>query len=68
MEDEAFANAIDKLIAQNAAAIDIAGNVRATDTTTHHRHWRNGYDQQLALRRSQIDHMVAQPPNPRSVA
>jgi len=59
MEEETFANAIDKLIAQNAASIDIAGNVRATDTTAHHKHWQNGYDQQLALRRGQIDRMVA---------
>ena len=54
MDVETFDKAAEKLVAQGAAAIDMAGNVRSTGLTT----WRTGYDAQLALRRSQIDHMV----------
>jgi len=55
MEPEIFASAVDRLIAQGAAAIDIAGNIRATGR----KNWRTGYDTQLAFRRSQIDRMIA---------
>ena len=55
MDVETFDKAVEKLIAQGAAAIDIAGNVRATGVTT----WRTGYDAQLAFRRSQIELMAA---------
>ena len=54
MDVETFDKAAEKLVAQGAAAIDMAGNVRSTGLTT----WRTGYDAQLALRRSQIEHMV----------
>jgi ATP-dependent DNA helicase RecQ len=50
-----FDRTVQKLAAQGAAALDFDGNVRGTGVTT----WRNGYDQQLAFRRSQIDRIVA---------
>lgn len=55
MDVESFEIIAAKLVAQGAASIDMAGNVRSTGITT----WRTGYDAQLALRRSQIDLMAA---------
>ena len=55
MDADAFAKAVEKLIANGAALTDIAGNVRGTGVTT----WRSSYDAQVAFRRSQIDRMVA---------
>ena len=55
MDVETFDKSVEKLIAQGAAATDIAGNVRNTGVST----WRSGYDAQLAFRRSQIDRMAA---------
>ena len=64
MDEETFNRAVEKLASQGAAAIDFDGNVRATDHTTSSQSWRNGYDQQLAFRRSQIDRMVAYAESP----
>jgi ATP-dependent DNA helicase RecQ len=58
MDSESFDKAVEKLIAQGAATIDIAGNVRATDAAPTRAAWRKGYDDQLAFRRDQIDRMV----------
>jgi ATP-dependent DNA helicase RecQ len=58
MEAETFDKAVEKLIAQGAAAIDMAGNVRATEDAPARSAWRKGYDDQIAFRRSQIDRMV----------
>ena len=58
MDAESFDKAVEKLIAQGAATIDIAGNVRATDAAPTRASWRKGYDDQLAFRRDQIDRMV----------
>jgi ATP-dependent DNA helicase RecQ len=58
MEAETFDKAVEKLIAQGAAAIDMAGNVRATEDAPTRSAWRRGYDEQIAFRRSQIDRMV----------
>jgi ATP-dependent DNA helicase RecQ len=58
MDAESFDKAVEKLIAQGAATIDIAGNVRATEVTTSRSAWRKGYDEQLTFRRDQIDRMV----------
>lgn len=55
MDVETFDSIVAKLIAQGAAAIDMAGNVRSTGVTN----WRTGYDAQLAFRRSQIERMAA---------
>jgi ATP-dependent DNA helicase RecQ len=51
---ETFERTAEKLVAQGAAAFDIAGNIRAAGQNN----WRSGYDSQLAFRRSQIDRMA----------
>jgi ATP-dependent DNA helicase RecQ len=58
MDAESFDKAVEKLIAQGAATIDIAGNVRATESAPSRAAWRKGYDDQLAFRRDQIDRIV----------
>jgi ATP-dependent DNA helicase RecQ len=55
MDAETFDRTAEKLVAQGAAAFDIAGNIRSTGQTN----WRSSYDTQLAFRRGQIDRMVA---------
>ncbi|WP_035350450.1 RecQ family ATP-dependent DNA helicase [Edaphobacter aggregans] len=54
MDVETFDRTAEKLVAQGAAAFDIAGNLRATENQS----WQSGYDRQLAFRRSQIDQMA----------
>jgi ATP-dependent DNA helicase RecQ len=54
MDVEAFDRTAEKLVAQGAAAFDIAGNLRATENQS----WQSGYDRQLAFRRAQIDQMA----------
>jgi ATP-dependent DNA helicase RecQ len=58
MDAETFDKAVEKLIAQGAATIDMAGNVRATESAPTRAAWRKGYDDQIAFRRDQIDRMV----------
>jgi ATP-dependent DNA helicase RecQ len=58
MDAETFDKAVEKLIAQGAATIDMAGNVRASEDAPRQTAWRRGYDEQIAFRRSQIDRMV----------
>jgi ATP-dependent DNA helicase RecQ len=58
MDAETFDKAVEKLIAQGAATIDMAGNVRAGAGNSQQTAWRKNYDQQIAFRRSQIDRMV----------
>ena len=58
MDAETFDKVVEKLIAQGAATIDMAGNVRATEASLRQIAWRRGYDEQIAFRRSQIDRMV----------
>jgi ATP-dependent DNA helicase RecQ len=58
MEVETFDKAVEKLIAQGAANIDMAGNVRAAEDAPRSAAWRKGYDEQINFRRSQIDRMV----------
>ncbi len=58
MDAETFDKAVEKLIAQGAATIDMAGNVRAAEDAPRSAAWRKGYDDQITLRRSQIDRMV----------
>jgi ATP-dependent DNA helicase RecQ len=58
MDAETFDKAVEKLIAQGAATIDMAGNVRVTEDAPVRAAWRKGYDEQLAFRRDQIDRMV----------
>ena len=62
MDAETFDKAVEKLVSQGAAAIDMAGNVRSTLNNDNDAPrlvaWRKGYDDQIAFRRSQIDRMV----------
>jgi ATP-dependent DNA helicase RecQ len=58
MDAETFDKAVEKLIAQGAATIDMAGNVRASEDAPRKTAWHKGYDDQIAFRRSQIDRMV----------
>ncbi|MDR3744536.1 MAG: RecQ family ATP-dependent DNA helicase [Acidobacteriaceae bacterium] len=60
MDLGSFSKAIEKLIAQGAASIDIAGNIRrATPKAAKPESWTSGYQSQIAFRRSQIDRMIA---------
>jgi ATP-dependent DNA helicase RecQ len=59
MDLDTFSKAIEKLIAQGAATIDLAGNVRCTAATSKKESWRPGYEAQIAFRRSQLDRMSA---------
>jgi ATP-dependent DNA helicase RecQ len=58
MDTETFDKAVEKLIAQGAANIDMAGNVRKAEDAPRNAAWRKGYDEQINFRRSQIDRMV----------
>ncbi|HTC76814.1 MAG TPA: RecQ family ATP-dependent DNA helicase [Edaphobacter sp.] len=58
MDAETFDKAVEKLIAQGAATVDMAGNVRASEEAPTRAAWRKGYDNQLTFRREQIDRMV----------
>jgi ATP-dependent DNA helicase RecQ len=58
MDAETFDKAVEKLIAQGAANIDMGGNVRAAEDAPRSAAWRKGYDEQINFRRSQIDRMV----------
>jgi len=58
MDAETFDKAVEKLIAQGAANIDMGGNVRAAEDAPRSSAWRKGYDEQINFRRSQIDRMV----------
>ncbi|WP_158944318.1 RecQ family ATP-dependent DNA helicase [Granulicella sp. S190] len=62
MDAETFDKAVEKLIAQGAANIDMAGNVRTAPNSDkdapRKAAWRKGYDEQIAFRRGQIDRMV----------
>jgi ATP-dependent DNA helicase RecQ len=58
MDAETFDKAVEKLIAQGAATVDMGGNVRAAEDAPRQTAWRKGYDEQINFRRSQIDRMV----------
>src|SRR5580698_173975 len=58
MDAETFDKAVQKLIAQGAATINIAGNVRSVEDAPARPAWRRGYHEQISFRRSQIDRMV----------
>jgi len=53
---DVFGPALDKLLAQGAVQMDIAGNV--TQTENSNAAWRRSYDTQVNFRRSQIDAMM----------
>jgi ATP-dependent DNA helicase RecQ len=58
MDAETFDKAVEKLVAQGAASIDMGGNVRAAAGISQQSSWHKNYDAQIAFRRSQIDRMV----------
>ena len=55
MDRETLDRAIEKLLAQGVALMDIAGNVCGTGEAK----WQRGYELQVANRRAQIDRMIA---------
>lgn len=55
MSMDEFAPAMDRLVAQGAAALDFSGNVQSTETGE----WKRGYETQVSFRRSQIDRMMS---------
>ncbi|HKO17290.1 MAG TPA: RecQ family ATP-dependent DNA helicase [Acidobacteriaceae bacterium] len=55
---EQFQKAVEKLIAQGAAQVDVAGGVRRTASAARP-DWRAGYEAQLQFRRAQLDRMAA---------
>ncbi|MGA1981345.1 MAG: ATP-dependent DNA helicase RecQ [Acidobacteriaceae bacterium] len=59
MDFDTFSKSIEKLIAQGAAIVDLAGNVRRNGPTSKKESWRAGYEAQIAFRRAQLDRMVA---------
>ena len=58
MDPYQFQKAIEKLVAQGAAAIDVAGNVRRVGALDRSGAWRGGYEAQIAFRKAQLDAMA----------
>ncbi len=56
LDMDTFAPALDKLLAQGAAEIDMAGNVTALGN--QRQGWRAGYEAQVNFRRAQIDSIM----------
>ncbi len=59
MDLDTFNKAIEKLIAQGAATVDMAGNVRRVGAGFAAARVGSSYAAQIAFRRAQIDRMVA---------
>ncbi len=55
MDRETLDRAIEKLLAAGVALMDMAGDVR----TTGEGQWQKGYESQVAMKRAQIDRMIA---------
>ena len=55
MEIETLDRSLEKLLGQGVAVMDMAGDVKATGETQ----WKDGYESQVAIRRAQIDRMIA---------
>ncbi|WP_158822551.1 RecQ family ATP-dependent DNA helicase [Granulicella sp. S156] len=55
IDRETLDRTIEKLLAAGVALMDMAGDVRGTGETT----WQKGYESQVAIRRAQIDRMIA---------
>ena len=55
IDRETLDRTIEKLLAAGVALMDMAGDVRSTGETT----WQKGYESQVAMRRAQIDRMIA---------
>jgi ATP-dependent DNA helicase RecQ len=59
MDLDTFNKSVIKLIAQGAATVDLAGNVRRLGDVSQAGAWRTGYESQIAFRRAQLDRMAA---------
>ncbi len=60
LDRETLDRIIEKLLASGVALMDMDGSVRATEeTTAGEMSWRKNYELQVAMRRAQIDRMVA---------
>ncbi|MEO7028944.1 MAG: ATP-dependent DNA helicase RecQ, partial [Acidobacteriaceae bacterium] len=60
LDRETLDRIVEKLLASGVALMDMDGSVRATEeTTAGEMSWRKGYELQVAMRRAQIDRMVA---------
>ncbi|MES2390696.1 MAG: ATP-dependent DNA helicase RecQ, partial [Acidobacteriota bacterium] len=55
MDQETLDRAIEKLLGQGVALMDVNGDVRGTGETE----WKTGYEAQVAAKRAQIDRMIA---------
>jgi len=55
LDRETLDRAIEKLLAAGVAVMDMAGDVRSTGEQK----WQKGYETQVAMRRAQIDRMIA---------
>ena len=55
MDREMLDRSIEKLLAAGVAVMDMAGDVRGTGEVQ----WQKGYESQVAMRRAQIDRMIA---------
>jgi ATP-dependent DNA helicase RecQ len=55
LDTETLDRAIEKLLAAGVAVMDMAGDVRSTGEQS----WQKGYETQVAMRRAQIDRMIA---------
>ena len=62
MTPETLGRAVEKLVSQGAAQLDLEGRVRnqvrAGTRSIDSVNWRSGYQQQMAWRRAQLGHMV----------
>jgi ATP-dependent DNA helicase RecQ len=58
LDREVLEKAIEKLIAQGCATVDMAGNIRRIASPSQS-DWRSNYEAQRGFRRGQIDRMVA---------
>jgi ATP-dependent DNA helicase RecQ len=55
LDRDTLDRAIEKLLAAGVAVMDMAGDVRGTGEES----WQKGYESQVAMRRAQIDRMIA---------
>jgi ATP-dependent DNA helicase RecQ len=55
LDRDTLDRAIEKLLAAGVAVMDMAGDVRSTGEES----WQKGYESQVAMRRTQIDRMIA---------
>jgi ATP-dependent DNA helicase RecQ len=55
LDRETLDRAIEKLLAAGVAVMDMSGDVRSTGEQS----WQKGYETQVAMRRAQIDRMIA---------